>query len=128
MLTALPIEEVWPFVKSKLEEIKARYDQDWEIQDVYDDIVSGVAFLYGVDHDESFVITAPQVNTFTGETELYIWAAWGDGFAQGKHMDKLFELANGIGAIRLVMASQRRGFERAGWKIKEITYTLEVPR
>jgi hypothetical protein len=128
MLTALPIKEVWSFVKPKLEEIKARCRTDWEPQDIYDDCLTGTAFLYGVDEDRSFVVTVPRINPFTGKAELFIWAAWGDGVTQGKHMDKLYEIANGIGADCLTMASPRRGYERTGWKVKEVVYAREVPK
>lgn len=122
-LTAYHIAEVWPFVKDRLETICREQGADFQPEDIYRECETGKAFLYTTDEDDSFAVIRPQWNRYTGENTLYVIAGWGH---QEKHMEKLMELARGVGATKIEMRSKRRGFERTGWSLDYISYSREV--
>jgi hypothetical protein len=128
MLTALPVKEVWWFVERRLLEIKARCQETWETQDIYDACISGEAFLYGGGNDRTFAVVVPRFDASAGKPVLFVWVAWKDKMERGECIELLCEIANGIGADTLAMSSPRKGYRRTGWTALGNTYTREVPK
>lgn len=130
MIATYPVDDVWPYVKPKLEAICRRQGKPLaKVDEAYHLCKDGKAFLYNNDEDESFAIVQPRVDN--SETILYIWAAWGQNGQRERNMEFLREIARGIGAACFEMRSRRRGFARAGWEVKDIAdgdtiYTRKV--
>lgn len=126
MIMAPPLNEIWPTVEPKIDRIRQRTNQPWATKDVYSALATGKAYLYCSDDRVSFAVVKPKVDRYSGDIVLFVWLAWGLNGKRAVNLEMLHELARGIGATGLEMESPRRGFERTGWEVKAITYTMEV--
>ena len=126
MILAPKIDEFWLKVAPLIEQIRVDQSQPWQLADVYSALLAKLAFLYASDDGESFAIVKPKVDRFSGENVLFVWLAGGMNGKRSENTEMLMELARGIGATRLEMESTRRGFERTGWDIKHVTYSMNV--
>ncbi len=87
------------------------------------------AWLFG--DADSFLVLQYQLRPATSRMELLIWLFVSRG-AQGcieRHSGWLRELAQTLGASRVLFRTRRRGFERAlprGWAVDHVTWSLEI--
>ena len=114
MLEELDIREAWPTIRPGLARLEDRFEPDWRGEDVYHACRAGEAHCFANVLSGEFVILTPRTNEYTLEKELFVWIAWSpDPLAQDKYLDQLEDIARGIGAVKLIMRSPRRGFLRS---------------
>ena len=124
MLEPMDIRKCWERILPGLLAVKDKCQPEWKPEDVYHACRNGDARAFVA--PDCFAILKKQVNEFTGEKELFVWIAHGEGFVQDKGMKEIRSIARGMGAVRIEMHSPRKGFERTGWTPVATVYQMEV--
>jgi hypothetical protein len=120
------VRTVWSGIRPKLAEIAERNEADWTCEEIYHAMRIGTAFLFASD-DGDFCVLTMQLNQYTLESECFIWAAYNAAAPLEVRTDEVRTIARQAGAARLVMSSQRRGWERRpDWRMRETIYTMEL--
>jgi len=126
MLIMVDAKENWPIVLPGLQEIQTEQQTPWSPDDLLRMCEDKEAALFLAEDGDGFLIAQPRIAKYTGEKLFYIVACHGEGICQDKYREYVNTLAEIMGAGRIVMTSQRRGFERAGWDLDEIVFSRKV--
>jgi hypothetical protein len=127
MIATYPLEEIWPFVSPVLE--KALWKQGKPLQMVsriYQLCKAQKCCIYNSRQDNSFCIVELRIDPDTKDLVMFVWAAFGVNGARLNNEDILHTLASQLGAVQIEFVSRRRGFEKTGWDIQDITYRRAV--
>jgi hypothetical protein len=125
LIPADQLDSRWEWVRAGLDALIAKCNESWHPSDVYAAIHSGRAFLYQI--ADGFVVL--QMQQTWGRTELFVWILYAPHDMKPRREEvftELQQMARRMGARAIVMKSPRKGWERVGFKVKEITYEWPV--
>lgn len=125
------LHAVWDFVRRGLLAIIEKTGDDWLPEDIYSELRAGASALFLIDvGDEQVGFVVLQVwPQYHSGPRLFVRALWCEPGALVEHQEaveqKLRELALKCGARAVRMNSPRR-WDRAGWKLKQSIFEMEV--
>ena len=101
---------MWDWVREGLEVVRAtRNDCAWLPEDVYFELMQGMAHLYVIGAEDGSLVVKPCVNTY--ERVLFVWAMWappGTLLRRRHHvMDAIKDIARKAGLTRIRMDTTR---------------------
>lgn len=117
---------LWPWVRDGLQWTCAKTDANWTPEDVRHALVTGNAALWTIGQDEGFAVL--QRIHEQGRPVLFVWAIWGPGELEPKREQiwaDLEQIAKQMGAAT-IQARGRKGWERAGFRLKDRIFEREV--
>jgi hypothetical protein len=124
MLHISDIRTEWPHIRDAV--AKLSEGEPWRAEDVYAQCVNGKASL--VMSDGAFMVCKVQECPYTGDVQLWIWAACSSFYGAIKEYGaELDAFARSHGAKTIRMASKRAGWQRVnGWTEEYSIYAREV--
>jgi hypothetical protein len=129
---------LWPWVREGLDAVVRKTSPDWLVEDIYAMLKTGLAKLVVATTEDGalygfFVWTATQ-RPHSGKMDLCVMAGWTDPKKVVSLRERKEALAQAASVIRQIAASHnlegayflspRRGFERVGFKVNVISYTI----
>jgi len=132
-IAAEVIHSEWPFIRQGLEKILAETGDRWLPEDVFWLIKQNSIWAYVVfDGDERVgVVLLQPTNGWDGK-ELYLFGGYNVGNKDVIEfsMDEIIKAGRSIGARRIKMQSNRKGFEKycssIGFKMDFVQYEREI--
>ncbi len=120
------IRELWGRIRPALEEIQHSQRADWIPEDIYHWVMDGEATLYAT--DDGFAVVQRGQNDLTGEIYLYILISysWSKEKNIGAYLPAFEDLARRVGASYIETRTTRRGLERCGFELDQVTYRRRV--
>ena len=120
------IRALWPQIRPGIEEIQQSQGADWIPEDIYHWVQSDKATLYVT--DDGFTIVQRGQNEITKEIYLYILISY--SWSQEKnivaYLPAFEALARNIGAAYIETRTTRRGLEKLGFELDQVTYRRRV--
>ena len=121
-ITRADVATVQNIVLHGLECIKSGGFVDWSPWQVLNKCASGEWHLLMIG-EERFMIISLNINTFTDERFLCMEAVYCQGFNDiVTVLPEIDQLAREMGCAYIEMQSNRKGFERTGWTVHDISY------
>jgi len=123
----LDIDQVWDEFRGRAAPVMAPEDDSPE--DIHSACRADRAWLFG--DTDSYLVLQYQLRPGTRRMQLLIWLFVSRGAAGciARHSGWLRQLAQKLGASRVLFRTRRRGFERAlpsDWKLDHMSWSLEV--
>jgi hypothetical protein len=122
------IRSCWEEVKPGLLAIAQKCAAEWRVEDVYARCLAGEWTLFMGPEVDGFLILSQYSDRYRNEKRLVVECAYHDGALDpfATYEPFLFATARQIGAVCIEFTSPRRGFEKKGWSVTDITYRKEV--
>lgn len=121
------LRAVWPRVRAGLEEVLTASPEPWWPEDVYHALKTGAAQLF-LAGPVSWVVSAVDVEPYSGQRVLHLWAAYSAPGADVVEdaMTQLQQVARASGCTAIRFGSSRKGWSKR-YAIHSITYEVPVP-
>lgn len=114
----------WPAVREYVKRAVDRFGERITVEELYYALRQNMAALY---MNHRGMLVAQKVIELDGTITLFVLIAAGEmAEDEAEWMQMLEKLAGTIGAVRIRMASPRKGWERVGWKVAHTVYEREV--
>lgn len=124
MIRPAELRKDWAWCRPLLEDVKAKGDHPWLVEDIYAAIVGGKAAMFVSDEPEGVIVVHPEKDIWSGEVSLFVWAAHCVGGLERIETETyalLDDLKSKVGATKIVMHG-RPGWQKRGWKIKQVIF------
>lgn len=119
------VEVVWDDLLPVIADLCAMSD-DTEPDDVLKACREQRAFFYTVAGGGGFAVVKPVVHPKSGEVGMFVWLGQNWTVDRDLWNACMDAAARQLGATYIEFLSQRRGFERTGWRPVGTTYRREV--
>lgn len=129
MVRTVRIGECWERIKPGLEIIRVKTHADWGLDDAYQQCLLDQWAIFMDDAVDGFLITRLYQCEFTGVRRLEVIAAYYGGSdvdPTEMYLPFIQQLARAADAKQIEVRSPRRGWERKGFRVVDITYRMEV--
>lgn len=122
------VRQCWEQIKHGLEVIADKCDAEWRVEDAYAKCRAGEWTLFVLPDGSGFIILYQYQDVYKLEKRLVVECAYHTGDVDPFEIYEpfVFEQARKIEAKCVEFHSPRRGFERKGWEITDMTYRQEV--
>jgi len=119
------LRSVWPRVRDGLAKVQEASPEPWWPEDVYHALKTGAAQLFTAG-DDALVVTAIDVEPFSGNRTLHLWAGYSEGESVvDAAIDQLKRIARESGCTSIRFGSTRKGWSKR-YAIQSITYEVPV--
>lgn len=106
------VRVVWPLVVDRMKALAEEYGDGWIPEDVFVDLVSGGAYIWGTEGMQGFVVLT--ILTAPWGKDLNVWIADNETLQRaGVYWEQLKQIARDNGCQRVVFESEREGFAKA---------------
>lgn len=125
IVTTADISDVWHIVKAGLDIVKQESGADWEPWQVYDKVRHGewLLVMIGAKH---FTIFSIEQNQYTDEKYIIIQATYAPCSGAPDKIAFYDNLAREIGCAYIETVSRRKGLERSGFQLQDMTFRRRV--
>lgn len=119
---------VWQWARPGVEQVIREQGLRILPEDVYFALRSGNAWMFTVE-DVGFVVLQRHADV-DGSGALFVWLTWGEPQRMEEHyaatLEEINEMAKRVKCGVVRMWSNRKGWERVGWKLTHHIYEREV--
>lgn len=106
------VRDVWPVIRDRIADVAVACDEKWIAEDVFFQLSTGNAYLWGTDDLSGFLILQVVVQPYG--RELHCWICCNQsGEPPIAYWDQLLEIAREASCIAVTFENDRKGFQRA---------------
>lgn len=114
------VRVVWPNVVDRIKDLSEEAGDGWLAEDVYVELVTGAAYLWGTEQMAGFVVLVILVAPWG--RDLHVWIADNDTQENAAYYwPQLLQIARDHQCSQVVFSSKRKGFAKAIPDL-EVTY------